>query len=313
MTHSTGKYSIPLVLAGLVLRFCANGQTQDESPSGLIKFLTYQSGRLRGAEQNDRFDCRIETEGRQDRAAYEVLLSLRTKAIPAIEQYLDSLQRADRETAYALGYNSKWVLYAYAKIEGAAAFPRLRQMVGDAKLFSLRLSLDDSLALALDLTSYLSRFYPATGILRCHSRQPRDGLNQMILAWEQDDRSLLEASLGQQAKTALNSLLEGRTWAGLRAELLPATSGGDFALGYRFEVPSVWSVPEAGIEDLMDVASENGPELETRFKSRSGGDCGTYRIKFLRVPAVQPGGAPYLVDNADLGDLLRLIGSCAAQ
>ena len=161
---------------GILLRLCASGQIQDDSPSGLIKFLTYQSGRPREPEQSDRFDSEeFDTEGRQDRAAYKSLVSLGTKAVPAIDEYLESLQKAPSEKAFVLGYNAKWVLYAYAKIEGGAAFSRLRGLARDPKLrFLPQLSFDDSFALALDLTSYVSRLYPTTGILRCHSRQPPD-------------------------------------------------------------------------------------------------------------------------------------------
>ena len=70
----------------------------------------------------------------------------------------------------------------------------------------------------------------------------------MIVAWEEDDRPLLEASLGPKAKASLRSLVEGRTWEGLRADLSGGSIDNDFALGYRFDVPSIWSIPEVATE-----------------------------------------------------------------
>jgi len=300
-----------LVFVGLTVQAGASGQVNDRSPSDLIKSLTRQSESTQEPGQDDRLDCRVDTEGR---AAYKALLDFGPKAIPAIEKYLESLRTAEGEKPTAPAYNAQWVLYAYARIEGTAAFPRLWEMAYDPKLFGLRLTLLDSFALAFDLTSYVSELYPAAGVYHCHFLQPRDGLNRLILGWERGDEALVQASLGPEAKATLHSLLEHRTWTELRAELSSGTTHFGFGIGYRFDVPSPWSVPEVAAEDFKDATSESRPELETRFKTMRGQDCGTYHVRFLRTPTGEIRlSTTYLVDNPDLAGLLRLIGSCATQ
>jgi hypothetical protein len=54
------------------------------------------------------------------------------------------------------------------------------------------------------------------------------------------------------------------------------------------------------------------------FKDSVGNDCGRRLIKF-QAPIVvtrdrgKQSALPFVVNNSDLGDLLRLISSCAAQ
>lgn len=96
----------------------------------------------------------------------------------------------------------------------------------------------------------------------------------------------------------------------MRAELWPGESGTGIAVGYRFEGPSLWSEPEDALDErVYEETLPESPELETNFKTRSGADCGTHRVKFLKVA---PAYLEYLVDNADLESFLRQIASCAA-
>lgn len=144
----------------------------------------------------------------------------------------------------------------------------------------------------------------------------------MILAWIANDRPSFESSLGPHAKAALNSLLSGRTWEGLRAEIRggkPAAETAETAVGYRFTIPGSWAQPwlqiEKGGEPKAAARSEPNPALNTIFKNRSGADCGERLVAFSGV-AVAPGARwknvmmRYLVDNSDLEGLLRLVDSC---
>ncbi len=108
-------------------------------------------------------------------------------------------------------------------------------------------------------------------IIHCSRyEEPRDVLDQLILAWERNDRPLLEASLAPGARAALNSLLAGTTWVGLRGELWPDRSGGGVALGYRFDISGRWSEPEETLEEdraYGDAAlSSANPDLDTLLK-----------------------------------------------
>jgi hypothetical protein len=55
--------------------------------------------------------------------------------------------------------------------------------------------------------------------------------------------------------------------------------------------------------------------LAAHFKTRSGGDCGAYWVQFLLTPTdSRPAPwTPYLVNNSDLGELMRVIASCVAK
>lgn len=292
-------------------------QTQDQSPSDLIRFLTYQSDRpdkwgvVRGI-----FSCGAANgEAREDRAVARSLVRLGVLAIPDIEEALDSIERLGQQSKFAT--NSGWLLFAYARIEGSAAYPRLRRMIGKPELAFLQNGLDNSLALSLGLTSYVSASQVPMRISRCRRDEPRDALDQLILAWERNDRPWLEAILGPSARAALNTLLKGRTWEGMRAELWHGDSSADVAVGYRFEVPGPWSEPEETLDDRAEhenaTMSLANPDLDTLFTDGAGGDCGRHRVKFLKTQVDGSAAVTYLVDNSDLGDLLRSIASCATK
>jgi len=276
------------------------------SPTGLVKFLTYQSGRPKRPGAAVVLGCGTDQAGREDRAAAESLVSLGAKAVPAIEEGLDSINTWKG--------NPRWLLYAYARIQGPATFARLWAMYSNPESFSFQLSLDDALALSFGLTSYVSSFRPSVRVF-CHSAGPVAALDQLVLAWEKGDRRWLEACLGPHAKAALNSLMEGRTWAAMRAELWHGPPSGEVAVGYRFEIRAGWAEPEWAWEDYTGgsaYASDNAPELNTRFATRTGGACGQESIGFLKAPGdPPPGDLTYLVDQSRIESLLRLIGSCA--
>ena len=300
------------LLAFLIL-LSVNTQTakaQGKTAADLIRFLTYQSDRPdKGNVRMGLFSCGPVTA---DLAAAKSLARLGDSAIPEIEKELDAIEMH----GYQSGDGSSWLELAYARIKGPDAYPRLRRMGGNPRLGFDRHNLDSSIALSLSITSYVSDSRLLLRSIRCtRGPEPRDALDQLILAWERNDRLWLEASLGPRASAALNLLLKGRTWADLRAELWHGRSPGGVAVGYRFDIPGRWSAPQETLDEEGSsgaVALPDNPDLETRFKNGSGGDCGRRRVKFLKTPmGAGPGYLMYVVDNFDLGDLLRLIGSCA--
>ena len=100
----------------------------------------------------------------------------------------------------------------------------------------------------------------------------------------------------------------------MRADLWAGKSGGG-SVGFCFDIPGRWSEPEETLEpektypepDLRELLH---PEVATYFKNGSGDDCGSYRVNFLKTVEENQ---QYLVDNSDLGGLLRLIATCAAN
>jgi hypothetical protein len=296
-----------LPFLGLFSTRIAGGEPQDQSPSTLIKLLSDR-------KESFLFSCGETEQDRADVAAAKSLAKLGAPALPEIEQTLDSLEQDGLQSKFEP--TAGLLLFAYARIKGAEAYPRQQSMLGNRKLAFLQSALDASIAVSFNLTSYVS-FREWTGLPTgsgaiCGRAEPRHVLNWLILAWEGNDRLLLEASLGPAAKATLNSMLKARTWDETRADFWRSGSDG-VAVGYRFDAPPRWSEPamnpeaKGGPEDLgQDAAS---PELDTLFKGASGHDCGWHRVKFVTASGPLP---RYLVDDSDIGGLLRLISSCAA-
>jgi hypothetical protein len=288
-------------------------RTQTRSPSDLIKFLTHQSYRSENAGGVAVSSlCQETPEFTEDRAAADALVKSGAPAVPDLEEALDSIVKGGERSPFAV--NAFWLLHAYAKIKGTAAFPQLRSMLADPKLSFLGNGLDGSIALSLGLTSYLSNVGPPITILRCTGGEPRDGLDRLILAWERNDQGSLEAALGQDARTALHSLLTGREWADLRTEVWPGELSAHAAMGYRFEARGDWAEPDDPLHERYYSSFEPRTGdfvLNALLKNSAGRDCGNFRIKFIGSGG--GGGVQYLVNNSDLGALLRIISACASQ
>ncbi|HEY1755347.1 MAG TPA: hypothetical protein VGG72_08115 [Bryobacteraceae bacterium] len=285
-------------ILGLLMAGVAAGQGQ--SAADLIKFLTTPRP---VDDPNSAFviTCGVtESEmeaNRKDREAAETLMRLGSAAVPDLERAMDSM-----------GPNNSWLLlHVYARIQGPAGLPRLRAMAEGPNFAPLQYALADSLALSLGLTGYVAGSGDYPGTRTCGFLAQRDPLNQFILAWERNDP--LQASLGPMAQSALDSLLQGRSWQDMRADLWRGKSGSGVAVGYHFDVDGLRSPPE---ETLGDTQYSEGNRLNfdsdvMTFTSASGADCGKYRLRFSSA-----GIDGYKIDNSDLEGLLRLIAACAA-
>jgi hypothetical protein len=348
-----GKTLGVMILLGIALLITpggATGQTVPRSPSELIRYLTYQSDRpdKHGGKKGENlaFDCgQLLGQGQDDRALTMSLVKMGESAVPAIEEALDSYEARGGKSNVPL--QAGWVLLAYARIKGPEAFPRLHRLIGNPNLAYHAGSIDFSIALALGLTSYVSSFarlpesddvhvctvagstaeelkvtpcvppsrekYP----FRFHcdrGDEPRDALDALIQAWETDDRLSLEASLGPSAGSALEQLLRGRTWAAMRSELWAGRSDRNVEVGYRFDAAGRWSEPDETLEERGPRRLErncDNPGITTLFTNSSGGACGKLLLKFSM--SWREGVPQYLADNENLGDVLKLIASCASD
>ncbi len=212
MNEASPKYAL---LGFAVLLGClawpfgeADGQPLDQSPSSLVKFL------MRPNDVGTTFSCAIDYETRVSRAAAKALVSQGQTALPSVEQALDVLKKPGAR--YNVPPGLHWLLYAYAKIQGQSAFARLWDLNTDPELWPIKTETSQPIALALSLTSYMSDTLRLARTLRCLGPQPRDALNQLILAWEKDDREWFENALGQDATAALQALRKDRSWADVR-------------------------------------------------------------------------------------------------
>jgi len=252
------------------------------------------------------------------------LVALGDSALPFVEDALTAIETHNGEWPYV--NNAWWLLHAYARLKGPAALPVFVPMLGNAKLQDLRGAVDDSIALALGLTSVVdSAVRPAPDI--CGYFERRDGLDLVIFSWEIGDQGMLRAHLGPQAVIALDALLKGRSWQDLPHELWRGKPGRDVAVAYRFEIPPPWAEPVEALENEAErdvrrkSASLAGDAvINTVFTDSSGKECGRHSIAFALTsprsmsPEDFEGPGPYyFVDNSDLVDLFHVISACAAQ
>jgi hypothetical protein len=286
---------------------------QEMTASDLIAFLTYQSGR-QGKEYADAgmFSC---ADYDADRAAAASLAVLGQPAVGEIERAIRSMGPPDRGSDFALGL--RWLIAAYAQIKGADAYPVILKMAIDSGR-----NLDDALALSLGLTSYVSTSRTLGSTIHCMRNEygPFDPLNLLILAWEQDNQSSFESSLGPAARASLDALLNRQTWADVRSELWRGKAAERSAVGYTFKGAGRWSSPLrlAKREDWdwrsdNDVTASLKPELVTSFLSASGRHCGDQTISFSSAPSATQGGRIYLVNTDNVPGLLSLISGCASR
>jgi hypothetical protein len=292
---------------GVSARGGGEDRTGHQSASDLIAFLTYQSGR--------RFNPDMSICGYlaalEDERATGSLVELGASANPDLEKELDPLEKST-EAPYFSG--AGWLLQAYAEINGRSAYPRLRRMTRNPLIMS-GIEVDSSIAVSLGLTSYVSSVKePIKDYFDCYRpEEPREALDSVILAWERNDREWLEKNLGPRAKAVLSSMLKGRSWADLRVELWRGAPTDDVAIGYRLDVPGRWSQPWVA-ESLKEAWGEvdlkrlpANPAIRALFTDSEGRACGEHTVEFSE----DGGPSKYLVDDPELGELLRLITSCA--
>jgi hypothetical protein len=286
--------------------FCANGQSTDASSADLINLLT-QPARL---SESISFSCgRARADYQRNRRLADALVNNGVSALPDIERALDSIGHYGDKSKFAV--NAQWLLEAYARIKGRSAFRRLHAMSDNPHFAFLQFALDNSVATSLALKSFLPASQPLGVPRLCNLiQEPRDTLDQFVVAWLRSDRQYLEATLGPNAKPALQSWIGERTWASVRAGMWRGRSGHNVAVGYRFETAGWWSEREQPLQVRLDTRSPVNPEVDTAFTNASGLECGRRRVKFVKSGGVR---VSYLIVNSDPEDLLQLITSCAAK
>lgn len=308
MNHVRFRTLLLLALAALLQAAGASGQSTEARASALVEFLAQPAlGEMLGLSP-----CSIE---RKNRPVVQSLAELGIQALPAIVQALDDFEGNPDGSKFAT--NANWLMIVYAQIEGRTAFRRLQRMTGNPNPVFAALNRDGILGLSLGLTSYVS----GSGLLGrkfyCGgTAQPRDVLNQLILAWLKGETKWLELSFSSKARASLKLLIKDRNLEVTRGEIRPEKSSRSGAIGYRFQIPGLWAEP---VESLTSKRGREAPEvatgeleIDTLFTDSVGEDCGRHLMKF--IPAQDSlGQRAYLVNNTDLKKLLQTITSCAAR
>ena len=292
----------------------ATGQLSTKSVSELIASLTSTEGPQNTKRADIRvFGCGITQEVLRERLVARELASRGKATVPELDRVLGSIERDGLDSPFF--DRGGWFLFAYARAQGPDSVSRLTRMIRSPKLDSLHISLDRAIALSLGLTSYVSSGREAGPLIICRRQEPKDALDELLLALERRDGSELESSLGPEARMALDRLLEGKSREAIYQELWPAIRDGSSAVGYLFDIRGRWSEPEETLEENRDdgdaptTAAEVA--LDTQFKTSKGKDCAKYLVGFKKIS--QLGRARYLVNNTNLGDLIRSINICFVQ
>ena len=82
------------------------------------------------------------------------------------------------------------------------------------------------------------------------------------------------------------------------------------ALGYRFDTQEAWGKSRA-IDSDADLKIANEIDVPTEFFGADGKPCGATHVR-LTTATGRLSYSIFVVDNEDLGDLIRLISSCAS-
>jgi hypothetical protein len=260
------------------------------------------------------FGCGLSDTDLNNESVANSLVAIGESAIPDIEEALQDLQAAGRQSKFSP--NSQLLLLAYAHIRKSVAYFRLHEMAATPNLNYIAPGLEHAIAASLDLTSYVSNGSAAAKVSLCRAEEPRDPLNLLVRAWERGERLLLEQSLGPTASAALSRLLQVKSWNDLRAELWPGSKEPDrMAIGFRFQIPGAWSAPDDVLNKRQPAyepaGAVDGFELITTFTRGSGTVCGTRQIRF--IPIRQRFTTSYLVDNSDIANILRMISMCLSE
>lgn len=275
MNRRTGLFTaLALLLVG-----SASGQTGNEFASTLIRSLSPK--RPNGKPIVLAFHCGMMNGPQQGRQTALKLVELGKTALPGLERAFDSIEKRGSLS----GLDTHWLFFAYARILGPEAAPRLLKMRRNPTLANARRSLDDALALSLGLTSYVSVMGGPSPSMVCRFQLPRDALDKLAVSLWLGDLAELQKILGPKAREALDQALQARSWDTLRPDIWHLGTGVDDAVGYRFEIMGQWSEPEETLRqprlEYRSPPSTSGKfSFETQFTDSAGKDCARYKVDF---------------------------------
>jgi hypothetical protein len=273
--------------------------------------LTYQADRPdKWGTRRGVFSCAAAIgEAKEDRAYASLLIKAGTSALPAINDALISLETNGERSAFAT--NAEWLLFAYARIAGRTGVDRLRAMTAITGLAFLQNGIDDSIAASLGLTSYVSASHVLTSEIGCRPQEPADALDRLITSWAKGDAQVFQASLGPDAKSALASMMLGRTWVELRNELWRIPRATYFSLGYRLKTSDPWAEPRMSREEIAGSQTlASTLHIQTELRNGTGRQCAMQEFTFILDSKPEGGRPRYVVNNSDLTSVLRTLAGC---
>lgn len=307
------------LLAGYCLHLCLmNAQSTSPSAQQEVEKLSNRSN------PTGRASCGIDN---RNRLIASTIADLGKVSLPFLEKVLSDLETAGVKSRYFM--NARWVYIAFARIQGPSSFGRLRQLMNTTEHHQE--SLDDAVALALGITSYVSaRSREPAGRTCNRVGEPRFAMNRIALGCQQADLSMIQSALSDKGKAALAALLRTKTLRQVMDRSGKITPGVDAAVGFKFSAPDEFSEP---IEPLkapqilqqpfqtsdemtpIRMLTESMPmTLSALLFDRLGNRCKTIVIQFSENPSFSINSPIlYLIDDTNLDDLLGRLAYCSSK
>ena len=299
------------VVAGLM-----HGQTKLPSIEMLLDRLSQRSN------PSGRVSCGIE---KRNRLSASLMADRGEDSLPFLETALLDLESAGTRSQYFM--NASWVFMTLAKIQGPSSLVRLRRLMNTTQYHQG--SLDAAAALALGITSYISvSSRPIPGGTCTKFGEPRFTLSRIALGCQRFDRAIIESALGDKGKTALKSLLRGKSLEDVIGKKIKLDA--QAAIGIKLIAPDEWSEPieplkspkvleqpfETSLETQLPSVFSDGSRvfLRTLLSDRWGRPCTTISVELSENPlySVQS-PLKYLVDNANLEEIVVHLVSCSGR
>jgi hypothetical protein len=269
-------------------------ESKRKSPEYLIKVLNDDIEGLKFLARG---------EIKEDREAAVMLVGLGPQARPHIDNALKLLENGSRSPSAG----SRWLLWAFARLEGTEGYSRLEKMLLNNHLSGIRREIDRAIAVSLSLTSFHSAF-PETGIGRAltDGELPQDTLDRAILGWLSNDRRMVDGALSSRAQAKLHDARSLQEWQRSRTGL---RAGSLVSFGYKMNLPVGLSRhDESGMANLASQLSERRLKVHVELYSRAA-RCTRFSLDFLRTRARGP---QYVIDSVDPRWLVDNVASCVA-
>ena len=241
----------------------------------------------------------VAEEGARMSQTVRKLAAFGYSAIPSLERVLESVEGEGKKSEYAEIVGP--VAFAYAKILGPAAAPRLRDLIKKGEVFPVS-AVAGAIGYADGLTGYQWPTLPPASDI-CEGSGPLYSLGRLIFAWQAHNSEFVEEALGPKAL---------RSWLMQRAEFWDDQPAEPQATGFVLLVDGRWSEPYAWLRDdppsvAGSLEGTRDPVIETVFSDKDGNTCGRVRVEFTQVRITRP----YQVNNGNLREVLEILRRCS--
>lgn len=298
---------LTLLLSIAALPAPATPLQESQSVEELVRLLT----KPRGVCTTTNFTFRTEK-----RAAL-ALVAMGNASRAHLERAIDELDAGGSSNPCGV----EWLLYTYARVRGAAAYPRLMKMLENPRLSHLNREIEIAMAGSLDLTSVItSRDKP--GELYGQTQQlgglpsaviPQQALDRLVLGLLTGDRKLIVDVLTSSARESFDKFTKMHTWEGVRRRFLPSQQDSLLVVAYRLFLSTG---PAEPLRPDFHFDPEPPPSRLTGTVEfyRDGIICGKHSLNFEDIhPRGQQTTFPewkYAISNSDIEALLANVGAC---